>query len=212
VRAAGNAHPALQGIGYITLGTLAAESGDFNTGLKHAWTAYDLIRGNVTIHRHAALTNIAQMLLDAGYPAAARAGFARLLEDSLEVHALYPVIGGYAAASAALSDRSGVQWATTEVLRLAKRRGHPDALASALFECSEALADVDEQTRAGTLRRRALRLAEQHGLHQLSFKALRPTMAVVPSTPRLTRAAAAIANRVTEMEPDRTPPTVVYAD
>jgi hypothetical protein len=212
VRGTRDRHPALQGIAYNTLATLAAERGDFNAGLEHAWKAYDLIRGSITIHRNAALNNISQILLDAGYPGAARAGFARMLTDSLEVRAGFAVIGGYAMASAALSDRAGVEWATTQILRLAKLRGYPDGLANALFECSEALAAVGEQARADTLRRRSAQLAEQHGLHQLSFKAQRPTMIVVPSTSRLNKSAAAIALRISEMEPARVPATLVYAD
>lgn len=216
LRGTGNGHPALRGIAYNALATLAAERGDFNAGLELAWKGYDLVRRNSrrnnAAHCHSALNNIAQILLDAGYPGAARAGYARLLTDSLNVRAAYSVVGGYATASAALSDRVGVEWATTQILRLGKLRGNPDSLATALLECSEALAVIGEHARAETLRRRSAQLAEQHGLHRTAFKAQRPTLSLMPSKSRLNKSAAAIAKRISDMEPASVPAELAYAD
>jgi hypothetical protein len=211
VRAAGDRFPVHKGIGCNAVGALAAQRKDFNRALLYTWKAYALHTPTPSVHLQAVVNNMAQILLDAGHPAAARAGFARLLAEPVEFRVLYTAISGYAMASAALGDATAVGWASAQVLRLARERNSPSLLARALLECSEALAIVGEHVRAGTFRRRALRLAEQHGYHRLIFEA-QQTMTVISPASHLTRSAEAVAARVTEMEPERMPAVLVYAD
>jgi hypothetical protein len=211
VRAAGSRYPFHKGVAYTTIGILAAQRKDLNRGLEYLWKAYELLAGSVGVHYETLMGNITQILLDAGYPAAARAGFARMLSQTAELRVIYMALGGYASASAALGDKSAVEWAGTEVLRLAKNPNHPNVQAYVMFECSEALEQIGEHARAGTFRRRALRMAERYGYHTLTFKA-QARLTVSGGALPLTRTAEAVRTFVTEMAPDHLPTQLAYAE
>jgi tetratricopeptide (TPR) repeat protein len=214
VRLAGDRYPRMAAVGFKSLAVGHSLMHDFDISLQHFWKAYDLLKGRNDRRETEVLSDMSQALLDAGRPAAARAGFARLLEKGQRLAArnAFPLIGGYAVASAALGDRSGVEWATSQILLLAKQRGLQRQAADALFECSEALAAVGQPARAGTMRRRAVRLAERYGFHDLTFKAQPMAMKALPSPSPLTEHSEAVVGRVMEMEPDEMPSALVYAD
>jgi hypothetical protein len=212
LRESGDRYPRIAAGARSSLGVVAAKTRDFDESLQYLWQAYGVMKGVSIDREQAFLNNISQILLDTGHAGAARAGFARLLADSPQTRTVSPLLGGYAVASAALGDPAGVAWATGEVLMLAKLRSHPREIADALLECSAAMAAVGQDARAGTLRRRSLRLSERYGFHDLIFKAQPTTLRAMPPASPLSDASEAIAARVSEMKPDRMPTRLVYAD
>ena len=212
LREAGDRYPQIIAVTWENLGVVAARARNFDEALRSFWKAYNLTKGVYVLREQVLLGNICRALLDTGHPAAARAGFARLLSDGTAVRSAPIWLGGFAVASGELGDSAGVAWATAHVLRLAKRRSSPRELADGLLECSVALAAVGQDARAGTLRRRSLRLAERYGFGDLIIEAQPTTMRSLPSTSPLTGVAKEIAARVTEMEPETLPTELVYAD
>jgi hypothetical protein len=212
LRECGDRYPQIAAVAWTNLAVTAARGRQFDKALDCSWKAYGLAAGANRDVEEMILNNICQILLESGQPAAARAGFARLLSDSPGMRTAASLLGGFASASGALGDGESVTWAAGQVLRLAKLRSHPYELADSLLECSVAFAAVGQDARAGTMRRRSLRLAERHGFHDLIFKAQPTMIRSFPATSPLTGAGKEIAARVAEMEPDSMPPELVYAD
>ena len=206
-------YPQLETLLWQNLGVAAALSKDFNGALQLLWKGYDLTKTARMPRENGILQNMSQLLLDTGHPGAARAGFARALAESPGRRAAYTLLGGYATASAELADPSGVEWATRQVLLLAKRRGaHQRDLAHGLLECAEALAACGQDARAGTLRRRSLQLSQRYGFHDLIFRAQPTTKRASPTKTQWTGCAEEIVARVREMEPATMPHELAYAD
>jgi hypothetical protein len=80
------------------------------------------------------------------------------------------VLGGLAIASARLGNRERVEWACTQVLRLAAQDVYPREAAVALTDCSCALRHLGEDARADSFRARAEKLAAAHGFNDLVFE------------------------------------------
>src|SRR5258708_11686858 len=97
VRVAGDQFPQWKGAGYGFLGLFHAKTSDFDVALRYYWKGYGLLKGDEN-RSLPLLSDMSQTLLDAGRPAAARAGFARLLEirQRIEARHAFPLICGEA--------------------------------------------------------------------------------------------------------------------
>lgn len=150
------------------LGTYASIRGDYNAAVNHLWSAYRLADGAMVIE-NAALVNLAQTFLVSGHFENARKVVVLVLNGAPPLQSALPVLGSYAIASSHLGDVAAVEWATSQVRRLAKSRHHPRDVAGALFECASALEHVGHLAQGGVLRRRAERMALSYGFHDLTF-------------------------------------------
>jgi tetratricopeptide (TPR) repeat protein len=142
----------------------------YDDALSAFWAAYRLAGSNRR-RQSMALGALGQLLLDAGYPRAARAAFSSGIARTSEIFPRAAALGGYAIASAVLEDTAGVAFAVAETSTLARLRGAPWEIVSTMLECSDALEMIGKRSAAATLRRRALRLAQRQGYHQLVYLA-----------------------------------------
>jgi tetratricopeptide (TPR) repeat protein len=164
----------------------AAAARDYDTAASHAWKAF---KGSSTSAQETdALVNLAQLLLDAGYPRAALRGFAAALaRDPISRHEL-PILGGAAcAAAAALPQvaaralvRNFAERVDQVVTLLHDGRSLAWPSASALVEISEALAVVGDDERARNVADRAEALASANAFHQLTYRLENPVQIAKP--------------------------------
>jgi tetratricopeptide (TPR) repeat protein len=192
------------GMAHHQLMIAAAEARDYDTAASHAWKAF---QGAATTRQETeALLNLAQLLLDAGYPRAALRGFAAALaRKPIPRHEL-PILGGAACAAAAalpcVAARAVVRNFSERVdlLVTSLRQGEslPWPSASALVELSEALAVVGDEDRSQAAAERASVLANAHMFHQLVHRLENPVHVASP-TP-LAPSTSAIIEAVDELE------------
>jgi hypothetical protein len=172
-RAAKLAGTRISGIAASALQTLSVDAmfrGDLDSAVTLAWRSCQFSRRSHALNE-AALVNAAQILVDAGYPAEARAVATHVLERPKNLFAIMPVIGSYALASAALGDAPGVEHALSRVLELTKSPVYPRLVADALQECAFALQHIGRQRRASQIRDRAIAMAKRFGFHDIAYLA-----------------------------------------
>jgi tetratricopeptide (TPR) repeat protein len=177
----------------------AATARDYDTAASHGWQAFKL--ASTPLEETESLANLAQLLLDAGYPRAALRGFAAALARNPLSRQELPILGGAAfAAAAALPPpaaralvRNFGERVDHLVAALHDGRSLPYPSASALVEISEAYAMVGEETCAGEFADRAESLASVHGFHQLMYRLENPVgvakpVALAPATEKIVAA------------------------
>jgi tetratricopeptide (TPR) repeat protein len=139
---------------------------DFDRALQHAWKTYELSRGEPTREAEA-LTNLAQLCLDAGFPRAALQGFAAVLERTNVLRVCLCILGGAAVAAA----RSGESEALARIADEAERRILQSALpyenTQALYHLAVAFATTGDRSRSEGYANRARRLAKARGFFEL---------------------------------------------
>lgn len=131
------------------------------------WEAYRGAGGGTIAME--ALVNLGQTLLLSGYFLESRKIANMLFQHPLPLQSALPLYGGYALASAHLDDAIGVDWACSQVRRLARARDHAREVAAALMECAGALDHMGRTGPGGVMRRRAEAMAQSHGFHDLTF-------------------------------------------
>jgi tetratricopeptide (TPR) repeat protein len=195
----------------LKLAIINAVRGDFDAALDYAWRAYKLAR-KFEMDRRIVLANLAQILYDAGHPAASRAAATHLLRQKLAHMQLFAVLGTYARASAALDDRTAVDWCASQLLELAKPPSFTQPVADALLECSFALEEMGRTGKASRLRKRAHQIAVRHGYHDIAYLAEHSTPRGRPRTPsRVPKTTQAIVSEVQALEPENRPLVDVHA-
>jgi tetratricopeptide (TPR) repeat protein len=156
---------------------------DYDSAAQHAWAAYE--GATSPMEQTSMLIDLAQLLLDAGHPAAALRGFAAVItRDPLPRSAL-PALGGAALAAVAecagrddeharVRARSVVRTVNHRIDTLVVSLGDGAALpfesTSALVEISEALTAVGDAAAAGRAIWRARTLAIRHKFYQLAHR------------------------------------------
>ena len=205
----------LQRLAYSGLMLAAAKAGLFDEALVHGWTVYELGLDD-PIATAAILTNLGQLLLEAGLPDVSRATFAAVLSTPQPARVGLPALGGLALASAHAGDRTTVEWAAGETRREARAGGvhQPFVVASALVDCAFALARVADLEAAESCRGDALALASRHGYHDLIVRARELAAETAGATRREPAALAPRALRVTRklesLAPQRLPEHVSF--
>jgi tetratricopeptide (TPR) repeat protein len=175
----------------------AVSARDYDDAAQHAWAAYQ--EAGSAIEQTDMLINLAQLLLDAGHPAAALRGFAAAIAREPQPRSALPALGG--AALAAVADSAGqddrARARARSVVRTVNQRidalvvalGDGAALpfpsASALVEVSEALAAVGDAAASGRAAWRARILSVRFKFHQLAHRLDHPypLAEVLPPTP-----------------------------
>lgn len=153
---------------------------DFDRALQHAWTTYELSRGDNTKEAEA-LGNLAQLSLDAGFPHAALRGFAAVLGRSDSLRVSLGVLGGAALAAAQAGKIEILTRISDETDRRVLTSALPYENAQALYHLAMAFAAVGDTERSDAYLARTRRLAKARGFFELLHRTERQ---------QLTRAAA----------------------
>jgi tetratricopeptide (TPR) repeat protein len=190
--------------GYSGLATAEAIAGQYGDAVTHFWKGYQLIGGHGQIAR-ALLGNLGQTLLLSGRPVEARKVASSVLQNDPPIISALPCLGTYAIASAQLQDAEAVRWASAAVRRLASGHTTPKDLAEALMECSAALESIGDRSEAETMKGRADALAEQHGLHALTFREAMRSVQLLGQPQRFNAAASEAAAQIDGLEVPRIP-------
>ena len=211
IRLAGKKFPRVGCMATLQLGIIHAVRGDFDRALAHAWRAYRMAR-TYELGRQSSLANIAQTLLDAGYPAAARVASKHLLRMPRLRTRAFVHLGTYAASSAAMGDAAAVQWVAGQLLEMAKPPAFAQYAADALLECSFSLEQVGQVARAERLRSRAHEIALRHGYHDIAYMAEHGLRRGAPREPqKFSPATEAIVTEVQSLEPENLPLVEIHA-
>jgi ATP/maltotriose-dependent transcriptional regulator MalT len=211
IRLAGKDFPRVGCMSTLQLAVMHAVRGDFDAALACAWRAYGMSR-HFELGRQGALGNIAQILLDAGYPAAARVASKHLLRMPRLRTRTFSHLGTYAASSAALGDADGVEWVAAQLLELAKPPAFAQHAADALLECSNSLEQIGRGAKAKRLRARAHAIAVRHGYHDIAYLAEHGLRRGAPRAPqKITPATEAIVTEVQSLEPENLPLVEIHA-
>lgn len=139
---------------------------DFDRALQHAWTTYELSRGDVSKEAEA-LTNLAQLSLDAGFPRAALRGFVAVLGRTDSLRVSLGVLGGAALAAAQAGDQVVLERISDETDRRILTSALPYENAQALYHLAMAYAAVGATERADAYLARTRRLAKARGFFEL---------------------------------------------
>jgi tetratricopeptide (TPR) repeat protein len=139
---------------------------DFDRALQHGWSTFEYSRGDATREAEA-LSNLAQLCLDAGFPRAALQGFAAVLGRSDALRLCLGMLGGAAVAAA----RSGEGEVLRRVAEEAERRILHSALpyenAQTLYSLAVAFEAMGERDRCDAYLSRTRRLAKARGFFEL---------------------------------------------
>ena len=146
-----------------------AVAGNFDRGLQHGWATLQLADGDHAREAEA-LGNLAQLCLDAGFPAAALRGYAAILGRSLSPRMVLGALGGAAIAAAKAGDPAVLSRAAAEINARVAVSGLPYENAQALYHLATAYAAVGDGQRRDECLARARKLAKARGFFELLHK------------------------------------------
>jgi tetratricopeptide (TPR) repeat protein len=145
---------------------------DFDRALQHGWATYELSHGDA-IKESEALTNLAQLSLDAGFPRAALRGFAAVLGRTESLRVALSVLGGAALAAAHCGDVDVLARISDEADRRILQSALPYENAQALYHLAQAFTVVGASERSEAYLARTRRLAKARGFFELLHKSER---------------------------------------
>lgn len=186
-----------QQVAHTQLMIAAAASKDFDGAAVHAWAAYESADGDQKL---GAMSNLAQVLLDAGHPKLALRGFGSILVQKPIPRREFAALSGAAVAAArGLPEgraRPLVELFATRLQALIATTQLPWSHAVALADVSDAYAALGAVLAATQVRDQAIAVADRYGFHELSYR-LRESQAA-PALTRVTplRKAARVAEEV----------------
>jgi hypothetical protein len=157
------------GAAHSALGIRAALGGSLDVAVNHFATAYRLARPGEN-QFFEAVSNLAQVALDAGYARHALRIARFGLSGPLPLQSALALLGTAVLASATEGDLDSAIWATEEVQRLTAGDRHPREAALALTECWEAHTRLRRLRTASLVRKAALRLATTYGLPEILYR------------------------------------------
>jgi tetratricopeptide (TPR) repeat protein len=146
-----------------------AVAGNFDRGLQHGWATLQLADGDQGREAEA-LGNLAQLCLDAGFPAAALRGYAAILGRSMSPRMVLGALGGAAIAAAKAGDPGVLARAATEIDARVSVSGLPYENAQALYHLATAYAAAGDRQRRDECLARARKLAKSRGFFELLHK------------------------------------------
>jgi tetratricopeptide (TPR) repeat protein len=170
IEMSGSEFPALAMFGYENKMMAAAMKADFDVGLGCAAQMLDIARGNPRLEAHV-LADVGQMLVEAGQHRAAFVVLSRVLRLGVPRRTALPAASGLALAAAALRDADTVRWISRQIAGAGENPPLPHATAQALVEAATALYLIGDIRAMTEVNAHALRLARQHGFHQITFRA-----------------------------------------
>ncbi|HEX9562968.1 MAG TPA: hypothetical protein VF981_03325 [Gemmatimonadaceae bacterium] len=141
---------------------------NFDRALQHGWTTYTLSTsdgGEIE-----ALSNLAQLSLDAGYPGAALRGFAAVLGRTVSARVSLGALGGIATAAAHTRDLAILARAEAEVESRVITSALPYENAQALYHLATAYAIAGDSEKSEAFRTRARKLAQARGFFEIVHK------------------------------------------
>ena len=178
--------PFLNRMAHMGLMITAGAQHLFDDALQHARIIYRESLGD-SILEGEILTNIGQLLLEAGHASKAADVFAGVLRRPLPLRLILPALGGLAVAAGKRGDVACVKWVAAEIEQLdATTDILPYVYASALLECASALSMVNRRADAERLLDVAVRVADVGPYNEIIVKAdeLRHARPVTPSVER----------------------------
>ena len=146
-----------------------AVAGNFDRALPHGWETFQLADADHTREADA-LLNLAQLCLDAGFPAAALRGYAAILSKPLSPHRLLAGLGGAAIAAAQAGDAAVLDRAEAEITHRVRGSGLPYENARALYQLATAFATIGDGRRRDEYASRSRKLAKARGFFELLHK------------------------------------------
>jgi tetratricopeptide (TPR) repeat protein len=201
-------HRSLERWGHNSLTMAAAKAGDYTTAIKSAWRAFELARGDA-ISEAEALSNVGQILLEAGDAEVARQCFTAVLARQAQVGVLFTSLGGLARASAALRAEVTVEWCVREVWRGREVPAGRYHLCEALLESAMALGQLGRGDEAERFRAASYAMAQTNGFYELEFRAER-LEADVHTLPTPRSGYANVVSAIQELEPERLPDQIAF--
>lgn len=142
---------------------------NFDRGLQHAWATFRLADGDGG-REVEALANLAQLCLDAGFPAAALRGYAAVLGRTQSPRVSIGALGGAAIAAAQAGELGVLERAATEIDDRIESSGLPYESAQALYQLAMAFAAAGDPIRRDACLTRARRIAKARGFFELLHK------------------------------------------
>jgi tetratricopeptide (TPR) repeat protein len=155
---------------------------DFDAGLEHGWAAFGLSDGDAT-RESESLTNLAQLCLDAGYPAAALRAFLSALSRTSVLRVRLSALAGAALAAGQTGDRVRLRRLTDETTQTVERSALPFENAHAFQALAAAHVACGDEIAAERYRQEALRIARAKGFHELEIASERLEIARAAKTP-----------------------------
>jgi hypothetical protein len=156
----------LAGMAHTGLLIAAGVAGDVDTALVHGWAAFQLAAGDDD-RQQEMLINIAQLALDAGYPAASLRGFIAALSRTTVSRLRLSAIGGAVYAAGQLGEARLVGKLRDVAEEAVSRSTLPYENAQTLRSISVALAAIGDRVGAEAYRKRARQLAKAGGFFEL---------------------------------------------
>lgn len=142
---------------------------NFDKGLQHGWAALKLADGHAG-REVEALTNLAQLCLDAGFPAAALRGYAAILGRAVSPRVVLSALGGAANAAARAGELAVLARAAEEISRRAASSGLAYEAAQATYHLATAYATLGDLKRRDDYLQRTRKLAKARGFFELLHK------------------------------------------
>ncbi len=155
---------------------------DFDAGLEHGWAAFRLADGDVTKEAES-LTNLAQLCLDAGYPAAALRSFMSALSRTSVLRVRLSALAGAALAAGQTKDELRLRRLTDEIRQTVERSALPFENAHALHALAAAHTACGDDISAERFRQETLQIARTKGFHELEIASERLEIARVAKAP-----------------------------
>ena len=146
-----------------------AVSRNFDRGLQHGWATYVMSDGNPA-REVESLTNLAQLCLDAGFPAAALRGYAAILARGATPRVALSALGGAAIAAAQAGETQALGRASAEIITRVSSSGLPYENAQALYQLATAYEAVGDAAHRDEYLGRARKLAKARGFFELLHK------------------------------------------
>jgi tetratricopeptide (TPR) repeat protein len=142
---------------------------NFDRGLQHAWSTLQLADG-VAAREVEALANLAQLCLDAGYPAAALRGYAAVFGRTVSPRVALGALGGVSIAAAQAHEPAVLARATAEITSRVGTSGMPYENAQALYQLAMAWSAAGDLRRRDEYLTRARKIAKARGFFELVQK------------------------------------------
>ena len=142
---------------------------NFDRALLHGWSTLQLAENN-TDREIEALGNLAQLCLDAGFPAAALRAYAAVFSRALTPRIALGALGGAAIAAAHAGEPNVLARARDEITARVSTSGLPYENAQALYNLATAYAGVGDLGNRDEFLGRARKLAKARGFFELLHK------------------------------------------
>jgi tetratricopeptide (TPR) repeat protein len=146
-----------------------AVSRNFDRGLQHAWATLQLANGDAAREAEA-LANLAQLCLDAGFPAAALRGYAAVLGRAVSPRVALSALGGASIAAAQAGEPAVLARASSEIVSRVGTSGMPYENAQALYHLATAYAAAGDTAHSDDYLVRARKIAKARGFFELLHK------------------------------------------